>query len=194
MGDLIKYTVGDYYYPLDIAQLTSYSKGADAINTEKASLERKRFVIAEEPESVSKTFSLKTCTIKEWTGNSDLTVRTLHTSAYKFKPQFTLYLNCNTIPNLSKKDDAVGARLKKIQFPFSFTGTSEDECIDNVRMEDIRIKQTIKTDEFKYGFIHLLFRTYRKYKGKFYESIKVKNDTKEYLDEQNPIRDWFFKN
>jgi phage/plasmid-associated DNA primase len=194
MGDLIKYIFGDYYYPLDIAQLTSYSKGADAINTEKASLERKRFVIAEEPESVSKTFSLKTCTIKEWTGNSDLTVRTLHTSAYKFKPQFTLYLNCNTIPNLSKKDDAVGARLKKIQFPFSFTGTTEAECIDNVRMEDIRIKQSIKTEEFKYGFIHLLFRIYHKYRGKFYESIKVKNDTKEYLDEQNPIRNWFFKN
>lgn len=194
MGDLIKYIFGDYYYPLDISQLTSYSKGADAINTEKASLERKRFVIAEEPESVSKTFSLKTCTIKEWTGNSDLTVRTLHTSAYKFKPQFTLYLNCNTIPNLSKKDDAVGARLKKIQFPFSFTGTTEAECIENVRMEDIRIKQSIKTEEFKYGFIHLLFRIYNKYRGRFYESIKVKNDTKEYLDEQNPIRGWFFKN
>ena len=194
MGELIKYIFGDYYYPLDIAQLTSYSKGADAINTEKANLERKRFVIAEEPESVSKTFSLKTCTIKEWTGNSDLTVRTLHTTAYKFKPQFTLYLNCNTIPNLSKKDDAVGARLKKIEFPFSFTGTNKEECINNVRMEDIRIKQTIKSDDFKYGFIHLLFRIYHKYRGKFYESLKVKNDTKEYLDEQNPIRNWFFKN
>jgi hypothetical protein len=95
---------------------------------------------------------------------------------------------------LSKKDDAVGARLKKIQFPFSFTGTTEAECIDNVRMEDIRIKQSIKTEEFKYGFIHLLFRIYHKYRGKFYESLKVKNDTKEYLDEQNPIRNWFFEN
>ena len=193
MGDLIKYVFGDYYYPLDISQLTSYSKGADAINTEKASLERKRFIIAEEPESGSKSDSLKTSVIKEWTGNSDLTVRTLHTTAYKFKPQFTLYLNCNEIPSLSKKDDAISIRLKTIRFPFQFTGKNVDECIDNIRLEDIHVKRRIKSEEFKQGFIHLLFQTFCKYSGVYYESKKVQEDTKEYLDEQNPIRNWFFE-
>ncbi len=193
MGELIKYVFGDYYYPLDIAQLTSYSKGADAINTEKSNLERKRFVIAEEPESGSKSDSLKTSVIKEWTGNSDLTVRTLHTTAYKFKPQFTLYLNCNEIPSLSKKDDAISIRLKTIKFPFQFTGKNKEECIENIRLEDIHVKKRIKSEEFKQGFIHLLFQTFCKYKGIYYESKKVQADTKEYLDEQNPIRKWFFE-
>jgi P4 family phage/plasmid primase-like protien len=193
MSDLIKNVFGNYYYPLDVSQLTTYSKGADAINSEKANLENKRFVIAEEPESGKKSNALVTATIKEWTGNTDLMVRTLNTKAYKIKPQFTLYLNCNDIPCLTKKDPAISLRLKTIHFPFQFTAKTQDEIDETTRLQNLNIKKDIQHEDYKYGLLGLLLDIYKKNNGVYYESIKVKEATANYLDEQNVVKKWFLE-
>jgi P4 family phage/plasmid primase-like protien len=187
----ISKVLGSYYTSLDIKQLTLTAKDANSATPEMAGLEFKRFVMSQEPESGKGSESLKVATIKKLTGNDPIKCRKLRQDIYEYKPQFTLYLATNDIPNLSKKDDAIKHRMKVIEFPFMFIGKTLEDCVDNIRLEDINIKTIINTEEFRYGLLWLLINIYNETEGKFYESSSISRKTNEFFCSQNPIRDWF---
>jgi P4 family phage/plasmid primase-like protien len=187
-------TMGGYYTSLDIKQLTLTAKDANSATPEMAGLEFKRFVMSQEPESAKGSETLKVATIKKLTGNDPIKCRKLQCDIYEYKPQFTLYLSSNEIPNLSKKDDAIKHRMKVINFPFMFTGKTIEDCVDNIKLEDTDIKKKVNTEQFKYGLLWLLINTYNETNGKFYESTSISEYTNEFFKSQNPIRDWFSDN
>jgi P4 family phage/plasmid primase-like protien len=187
-------TMGGYYTSLDIKQLTLTAKDANSATPEMAGLEFKRFVMSQEPESAKGSETLKVATIKKLTGNDPIKCRKLQCDIYEYKPQFTLYLSTNDIPNLSKKDDAIKHRMKVIHFPFMFVGIKQEDCIDNIKMKDENIKQKVNTEQFRYGLLWLLINTYNETDGKFYQSTSISEHTNEFFHSQNPIRDWFNEN
>lgn len=192
---LFRTTLGNYYSTMDISQLTAYAKESDRANSGLASTRFARCVMVSEPEvSNDSETTLKVGTIKKFTGEDPITARFLHRDSFTFTPKFTLYLQCNDIPKLSKKDGGIERRMKIIEFPFKFNGQEGQELDENQKIGDPFIKETVTSDRFRNAFIHILVNTWVKHKGKFFIPQKVIASTNEYLSEQNPIREWFFEN
>jgi P4 family phage/plasmid primase-like protien len=188
---IFKNVLGNYYHALNPSQLTSFQKEADKPQPELAKLRFTRGIVSSEPEE-SETFKISV--IKKWTGRDPLTARTLNKEPFTFNPQFTPYILCNTIPVLSDMDGGIAERLRVIPFNFSFTGEEGKPLAENQKMADIKIKEKIRDDKYKYGLLHLLIETWHKYEGKFYECEAIKKATLQYFEEQNTLKAWFFEN
>jgi P4 family phage/plasmid primase-like protien len=192
--DLLKYTLGDYYDSINPAQLTSYAREADRANSELAKLQYSRCVMTGEPESSDKQDTLKISVIKRWTGRDPITTRALNKNSFTFTPQFTLYLLCNDIPRLSDTDGGIAERMRIIPFPFKFTGVEGKTLDENQRVGDLNLKEKIRQDAYKYGFLHLLIDTWVETQGKFYENNTIKSQTSLYFEELNVVKGWFEEN
>jgi P4 family phage/plasmid primase-like protien len=192
--ELIKFTLGDYYGSINPSQLTSYAKEADKANSELAKLQYTRCVMTGEPENSEKTDTLKISVIKKWTGRDAVTTRFLGKDSFTFTPQFTLYLLCNDVPRVSAKDGGIIERMRIIPFPFKFTGVEGKTLKENERIGDINLKEKIRHDSYKYGFLHLLIDAWNNTDGKFYENETIINKTNLYFDELNQVKGWFEEN
>lgn len=184
---------GNYYCSFDTNQLTSYQKDADRPNSALAKARYARVLMCAEPESSEKDDTLKVSVIKKLTGTDPITTRYLNKNSFTYIPKFTLFMQTNDIPSLSKKDGGVERRMKIMPFPFVFNG-KEGECLqENQRIGDPKIKEKIKRPEYRDGLLYLLLETFDKHQGKFYQPKKVLEATQEYMEEQNPVKHWFIK-
>ena len=107
-----------------------------------------------EPDSAQGSNTLKTATIKKWTGNDPLTCRFLHCNSFTFSPRFTLVLQANDLPKLSKSDKVFERRFKKIPFPISFVESQGQDLENGQKFRDETLKQKmmkgIKMDYYIY--------------------------------------------
>jgi P4 family phage/plasmid primase-like protien len=188
---LFKTALGGYYASINNTQLTRVADSADKANSEIAKLQFCRCVMTGEPESTGKDDKLKISTIKRWTGRDPITVRALYKDSFTFDPQFTLYLLCNEIPQLSDVDGGITERMRIINFPFKFTGVEGEPLEKNQKVGNQYLKEQIKQDNYKYGFLHLLLDTWMSTKGIFYETESIKKFTQCFFEEQNVVKKWF---
>lgn len=191
---LLQKMLGSYYQTLDISQLTAYDKNPKSANSSLAMCQFARCVMTTEPETDGNADTLKIGLIKKLTGNDIITARFLNQNAFSYKPKFTLTLQCNDIPKLSKKDDAIKKRLKCINFPFQFVVSTGSLSL-NQRQGNPNLKRTIETDdEYRNGFLLKCIQSWIETNGMFYETEQVQNNTEEYFKQQNPIYEWFYDN
>jgi P4 family phage/plasmid primase-like protien len=192
---LIQMVLGSYYQVLDIAQLTAYDKNPKSANSSLATCQFARCVMTTEPETDKSADTLKIGLIKKLTGNDIITARFLNQNSFSYKPKFTLCLQCNELPKLSKKDDAIQKRLKCINFPFQFVSQNQTELSPNQRTGDPNLKNKIQNDtDYRNGFLLKCIQSWIETNGIFYETQEVLNNTEKYFKQQNPIYDWFFDN
>jgi P4 family phage/plasmid primase-like protien len=186
---IIRETFGNFYYSLPHTQLTNYETRVSGANTNLCALVNKRCAMSQEPESNGET--LKVGVIKQLTGNDLITTRENFGSNFTYKPQFTMFLSCNDIPKISKKDGGILRRMTVFDFPLQFTAETLCDVKDNIRLKDPKIKEKVNSDAFKYGFLHLLINCWNETNGIFKECLSIKKRTEEYMAEQNPIKEWF---
>lgn len=192
MDSIIQKMLGDYYTTMSVNQLTDMNQSADRANSELASTQYARCVMTHEPESCSQATTLKVGIIKKLTGRDSITTRFLYGQKFSFKPKFTPTIQANEMPNLSKRDDAISKRLVKINFPFQFV---ENPVNDYQKQLDIGLKERVVEDlDYSYGLLQRVLELWLETKGKIYISDGVKQETEDYLREQNPLREWFETN
>ena len=109
-------TFGKYGNKINATTFTKPSKGANE-TSEMHSCKSSRLIMVEEPEE---TDTLITSRLKEFSGDGKIKTRGLHENAFEFDPQFGIIFFCNQIPALSKVDNAIGRRLRLVDFPFKF--------------------------------------------------------------------------
>jgi phage/plasmid-associated DNA primase len=186
--------LGKYYASVDMSQLTAYDKEKDRANSQLASTQFARCVMATEPETSYGSDTLKSSTIKKWTGNDKIRARFLRGQSFEFIPKFTLYIQTNDTPNLSKRDNGTDRRINVMKFPFVFDAereVSEDDHAQGHRVKDITMKSKLETDErYRYGLLHLMVNQWLETNGKYYVSQKVKEATKEYMNKNNELNEW----
>jgi len=193
--DVLQQTLGDYYGSIDIAQLTSYNKDPRRANSAIAQLQYKRCCMTTEPETDKDADTLKIGLIKKLTGNDEISCRFLNQNEFIYKPQFTMFLQCNDKPELSKTDDAIQRRLKIIEFPFQFVSNQNDIEEKYQKVGDTNLKNKVKTNKnYRDGFLMKMIQVYLETEGKFYETEQVKRETNEYFNSQNPVYNWLFEN
>ena len=185
LSKLLERALGDYFHSIPSTCITKPSDKKDAPNPPIAKAKGKRFVQAQEPEAEDK---LQIGTIKEYTGGDTITARCLYGNTISFVPQFGLFLQTNGIPVLNKIDGGIKRRLRIIKFPFDF---KEFPTEKHHRLANVELKDKIsKSQEWRDEFIHLLLEVFPTIGSSLATPPFVKEETDEYLGENNLLRDW----
>lgn len=185
--DLLKKTLGDYYAVMSPDYFVNYEKGTDRANSQLVATKGKRIVVVSEPPENSK---LQVNKLKMLSGNELIKTRDLNEKAIEFYPQFFIHMLTNDIPKLSSADGGIERRLKIIEYPYEFKDKDDfDPNNKNHRVKDLNLSKEINS--LYMAFFHLLTQYYKI----DYEDIEdIKNSTKEYFAENNPVEEWIYNN
>jgi len=187
---LLERVFGDYFKTIDITTLTKTKKNANDSTPGLANKMGARILMTSEPEGND---SLMVSTLKLLTGRDTIEVRPLYQNPIEYTPQFTLFIQANEIPQLSRYDNAIRERVRIVNFPFRFIG---DPKGPNDKLADSSLKERIiNSCDWREEMMLLLLETYQKYvKDNFTSEVpktaKVIEACQNYLSENNPIGEW----
>ena len=182
---LLSLVFGNYANKINATTFTKPSRGANE-TSEMHSCRSCRLIMVEEPEE---TDTLITSRLKEFSGDGKIKTRGLHENAFSFDPQFGIIFFCNQIPALSKVDNAIGRRLRLLDFPFKFCDSptkSNDKLID--RDLNTLFKDNI---EYRQAFAYIILENWKNNKlnkEKLYTPIEVMKVTEDYMDDCNEVK------
>jgi P4 family phage/plasmid primase-like protien len=166
--ELLRYTLGDLYKPMDIMVLVGKRTSSSAATPELADKKGIRACPFDEPRS---TDEINTGFMKIFTGGDEIMARALFKEPIYFKPQFKPFLLCNHLPNIKSDDEGTWRRLKVIPFLSKFikptdatkkmlkNGLGEDQFWADMSLSE-------KLPEWKEAFMGMLIQYYKKYKAK----------------------------
>jgi len=183
--EMVKRSFGDYFHSIPHDCITKRSDKKDAPNPPMAKAQGKRFLQAQEPEAEDK---LQSGTIKEYTGNDEITARKLYGDTVCYIPQFGLFLQCNTIPKLTKLDGGVKRRMVIILFPNQFVECPTEKHHRKIN-HDLKDKIT-KSTVWRNEFIRMLLDKFQTIGSEVVRPKWITDHTDEYLAENDAVRSW----
>lgn len=193
LNKLIQSTIGNYYQKACNSILVEKVKDSKSPNPERASLDKKRYVVFVEPD---KDIPFNCGTIKEITGEKEISARHLYnTKKTKARLHGTIIVECNTKPKLLEYDNAMERRIMDIIFPSKFTDDKEDVDEDN---NVYLMNRLYDTDEWREEYKIALFHYLQPYFKEIYndgfnpkEPQSIKERNLKYLSESNNTYKWF---
>jgi|688.fasta_scaffold63464_5 phage/plasmid-associated DNA primase len=196
INSLMLKTVGNYGYKLPSSVLLSIIK--EGGNPQVAGMNRKRFVLCQEPD---KNKRINTATLKEITGDKTLNTRMNFSNDCDTTLCLTLMMECNELPLLDEVNDAVQRRIRGIPFISRFVSQETyDELEDktNVFVGDVYYKSDEFQEEYRQALMIILLEYWNEYikngmklPAQPQECKKITND---YLATSDDIYDWFREN
>jgi P4 family phage/plasmid primase-like protien len=193
INELLRRSLGDYYNTQSTDILTKTSKGSNEHDT-LGRAKGKRFLIATEPNTANgDVFNI--AKINLLTGNDMITSREIFKKQIEFKPQFTIYIQVNEIPELSSVGQSIKRRLRIINFPFNFVDTVTNATIEREKNPNYKNKIQ-KCNLWRNEFMLLLLDYYKDYIlncNEIKPPTNVNNIINEYLDDNDKIKQWIIK-
>ena len=172
---------------------TSYKAGAP--NCTLADAQGKRYLSVSEPDNGTDECRFNIDLIKTITGGDPVTSRGLYKDNVTYIPQFSLNIQCNNKPNLSKLDDGILRRINIIPYKFKFV---DNPKLANERKRNYNLIDRIKQQDFINEFMIMLIEKATEYINIDVSKIKIPSsvldETKEYIEENNPIIHWLQNN
>jgi len=186
LRDLIKMTLGEFFDSMEVDYLEKTKHGGHANQADEIMARKKncRMCITTEPESDIK---LRTARLKQLSGNDQVQVRFLHKTLFNFTPKFKLIIQTNNEPEIKGFDGGIKRRLRFIKFNTKFVDNPRRE---NEKKIDRELKEKIKNIKYGLAFFHILKKYYKMVVDDNYKielPPRVKNDTAEYLEDNDPI-------
>lgn len=187
IAELLMTAFGNYYISADVSLFTKPVERRDQPVPALVDARPKRLMMTSEPEADDR---LQVGLIKKITGGDPVEARTLHSKhIVKYKPQFSVIFQTNSIPQLSKIDGGITRRMRVIRFPFQFnSGTAS-----NSRQGDPDIKdKKAKSPEWRDEFILMLCDLHKEVSAlkKLDAPAWVMEATNNYIDDNNPLKLW----
>ncbi|XWV25673.1 putative helicase [Tupanvirus deep ocean] len=193
--ELMKYTLGDLFKPMDIMVLVGKRTSSSSATPELADKKGIRICPFDEPKA---TDEINTGFMKIFTGGDMITARALFKEPIYFKPQFKPFLLCNHLPNIKSDDEGTWRRLKVIPFLSKFvraadaTKTMKKNGLDASKGQfwaDGNLSE--KLPEWKQVFMGMLLKYYKKYKtGGLVHPKLVTQHTAEYRKRCDVFQDF----
>jgi P4 family phage/plasmid primase-like protien len=185
LSTILNKILGDYIYTASNTFLTEKIKGGQA-NSTLAKCKGIRYLLVSEPDDGSNESEFNVEFIKMITGGDTITTRDLYKSNFSFTPQFTPFVQCNKKPKLGKMDNGIKRRLKIHNFPFEFV---ETPIKAHQKQANTNLKSTMNKEFFD-NFILLLLNTASNNidLNKIEQPIEVINETADYFDSNNPVK------
>jgi len=192
---LLELVFGDYLYAPDVTLLTTKRKDSSSAQSELAKGRGKRFGLMTESDQKD---SLQVDKAKKYTGNDRIQARDLYESVKEWKPQFTLFLQCNNMPNLSGSDGGIERRLEIVEFPWIFKAKPNKKKPNEKPFTfgpDKDMKKEFKKDGYAPQFMSMLIEFYKKYINGTNPQSYVPPDnvtayTRAYLEEQDSVKNF----
>lgn len=187
LAELLQTAFGGYYTSVDVSLFTKPVERRDQPIPALVEARPSRLMMTSEPESDDR---IQVGLIKKITGGDPVEARTLNSKhIVKYKPQFSVIFQTNSIPQLSKIDGGITRRMRVIRFPFQFNSGSAT----NSRKGDPDIKdKKCKSVEWRDEFILMLceFHAVVKKLNKLDAPQWVMEATNNYIDDNNPLKLW----
>lgn len=183
----IMHLFGAYATTVSVSMLTNKRTASSSATPDLYNTIGKRLISMQEPES-NEVFHA--ALIKELTGNDSMTARNLYSSQVTFKPQFKVICCCNKKPGLNECDEAIGRRIKVIDFNTRFLLSDRYEKHKNepnVRLADPTIIH--KLDNCMEVFANILLQKYYPmYRDEMHVPLAVSISTESYLQMVDEVR------
>jgi P4 family phage/plasmid primase-like protien len=190
---ILRSCLGDYFLTAENTFLSTVYK-AGCPNPTLSSSKGIRYLFVPESEN-DKDVKFNVPFMKTITGGDELTCRNLYSKNITFKPQFVCNAQCNDKPELGKIDKGIVRRIEIINYPFSFV---DNPSKNNERQKNYELKNLVNKDEFIREFILLLIEYAQEYYNKDISKIDIPNEVKyetiEYINDNNPMKEWLDKN
>ena len=196
---------GALYKRLPKEALTAPKRDGESASPFMAELRAARVVVASEPEERAdgpaarqseETF--QSSRLKDLTGGDPITCRTLHGKPFTFTPQFTPFIPCNGLPNLTSVGDSITRRTRVVQFPYSYVDEPRlphERPIDRSfrhRLSDSALQPFLALE-----FLKRLLEVLPQVPTVLgHPPAAVMEATQQYLRDQdrNPVRQWLYEN
>lgn len=115
--NLVEKSFGDYFYTMNVSYITQSRSGSSNATPDIYKSKGVRMVVMAEPNENDK---LNVGKLKEMTGNDTMTCRGLYKDQMEFKPQFSVFLTCNYVPEVNSNDEGTWRRIRLIEFTSRF--------------------------------------------------------------------------
>jgi phage/plasmid-associated DNA primase len=149
--------VGDYGYKLPASVLLS--EIIEGANPQVANLDKKRFVLVQEPDNKRRICAP---TPKEITGDKTLNARKNYSNDCGVSLLLTLILQCNDLPPIDEVNDEIQRRIRTILFVSKFVSKELlDDLEDKTNL--FEANKFYKSDEFRENFKQALIQILLKY-------------------------------
>lgn len=173
--NFLQKAVGDYYCILPIALLTQKRAASNTAQSELERTKGRRFAIMQEPGESEK---INIGLMKELSGGDRILVRGLFKEPIEFKPQFTMIMTCNEMPEVPSDDGGTWRRIRVIEFLSKFVEKPDP----NNKLEfplDIELME--KIDRWADTFISMLIAHHKEIDPKnISEPWEVRKATESY--------------
>ena len=188
LASMISKALGNYYYTLPSTFLQTKYK-SDQANGALANCKGKRYVSLSEPDGES---SFNIAFVKSLSGNDEITTRHLFGHPLTFDPQFTMFVQSNILPPIDQVDDGTIRRLRVVDHTFQFVNVVTDPATQ--RLRNTQLKKRVKQEEFVNEFMLYIFDIIRDMdtNASIIPPKVVSDATAEYLEENNPVKIWFY--
>jgi len=187
--NLLILSFGDYCGKVNVSTFTKESRGANE-TSELHACKASRLVVVEESNKKEKLIS---SWFKEYSGDTVIKTRGLHENAFTFSVMFCMIFFCNQICELSKVDNAIGRRLRLLNFIYEFCNNPVG---DYEKLIDMSWGIKLYNDDkyciyYKQAFILILWENWCS-KDFVNKKIDTPNEvmdiTKKYMDSCNVVK------
>ncbi len=132
--------------------------------------------------------------LKNLTGNDDFYARTLHDKGGDIKPQFTMFMQCNTPPDIPDNDEATWNRTRVIEFESRYSTHAPEDEKDQILAKhfpvDPKISETL--DRLKVPLLTALVQRFAACKrDSLHEPAEVLASTSKYRKRCDPCQQFF---
>lgn len=190
--EMLKQGLGEYYEELSSGYFTNYDEKSSAPCPELLALKGVRIVNTNEIGCEQKLLINK---LKKITTSID--GRNLFKKGkISFKPQFLSILQANDLPMLSRVDDAIERRMNIRRFPYCFRAENSMN-LPEIKIYNPNLQRDIFEKRYGEQLILILIEYYKdkvRDSRRFMQSESIKEETKIYLEESNPVLLWLKEN
>ena len=193
VDNLCKHSFGQYYDTIPSDFFTCIKKSSSAASPEIADKRGIRMLVSSE---CKKEEEFQSSTLKLLSGNDDISTRKLYENQFRFRPQFTMFFQCNGCPNLSSVDRGVKRRFRLVEHPVQFVSKPNPDVFYEEKM-DTSIKEKFDTDiRYRQQFMLILIEYYNKNikdntSGEIKTPDQIQCFTKDYLMENDIVGQLF---
>ena len=183
--ELFEKAFGEYCCKFPVTLLTQKRAASNAASSEIARAKGKRFGVLQEPSEDEK---LNIGLMKELTGGDRIMTRKLYSEPQEWKPQWTLALLCNHLPNVPSDDGGTWRRIRVVEFNSKFVEVPNPDKANEFAMDtDI----SGKFELWKEVFMSMLIEQYKTHAGKrMVDPEEVTACTREYQKNNDHMADF----
>jgi P4 family phage/plasmid primase-like protien len=171
---------GGYCCKLPTSLVTQKRASSGSACGELARTKSLRFAVIQEP---GESERLNVGIIKELSGGDKILARALYGDPFEFKPQFSMVMTCNTLPEVPDNDGGTWRRIRVVEFGSRFVSTPTKK--NEFQMDPTIVK---KMERWKQPFMSMLIERHRADRGKkLVEPPQVLAMTARYRHEQDSL-------